>query len=514
MPATLGTLLQKDEFRLRLVAGAEGDTAVLDRPLVWVHSSDLADPTPWLEEGQLLLTDGAQFDLIGPGSGIATDAVFVTAYVERLLVRGVVALGFATGIVHDAIPPTLLAACDRLGLPLIEVDARTPFMGIIRHVADVIAAEQRERLQWSLDAQRAVARAALRVDGLGAILLELSARLGSWVALFDSAGHQLRVPGLAPVPDDLQHIVGEAVSRALSRGARAGLRILDAGGGISLQTIGQRQQLRGVLAVDASAPLDPAGSDVVESVIALASIALEQRRNLDAARRRLRSGLFELVLAGVIDVADRTAESLWGPLPAAPLRLSVVVGEVNGQSLLDELELLADKNGGALFFAERQEQILLITSSDDVGPAHSVLERHALRAGSSGPVQWSELPRALTEATQAARAVTRERPFIAFERLADEGLHGLLAASGGEAVARRMLQPVYGLPEPERVQTLRTLRVWLAHNGSWDPAAKELGVHRHTLRNRVAAADALLGLELSQFSARAELWAALQLVDQ
>jgi purine catabolism regulator len=37
-----------------------------------------------------------------------------------------------------------------------------------------------------------------------------------------------------------------------------------------------------------------------------------------------------------------------------------------------------------------------------------------------------------------------------------------------------------------------------------------LGVHRHTVRARVALAQRLLGVDLGSFPARAELWAALQ----
>ncbi|WP_291050271.1 PucR family transcriptional regulator [Herbiconiux sp.] len=505
MPATLRSILARREFRMELVAGGTLLDPVLDQPLTWAHSSDLDDPTPWLEAGQLLLTDGAQFERT-PGEA------FAAAYVGRLRDRGVLALGFARGIWHDDIPPALVRASDEAGLPLFAVATATPFIGIIRFVADVIAEERRERLEWSLEAQRAIARAALRVDGLGAILLELAERLESWVALYDSAGTAVRVPGLAPVPSELQPVVEQAVAQALGRGSRAGLRIIEEGGGISLQTLGQRGHLRGVLAVGASTPLDPAGSDLVASVIGLASIALEQRRTLDAARRRLRTGLFELLQSGVVDVADRTAGSLWGPLPTEPVRVALVVGEVPGQSLFDELELLADRNAGRMFFAEHGDETLVITRYDERDEAHPLLRRHGLGAGSSGPVGWSELPRALAEARHAAAATTRERPFVDFENLAEQGLHGLLAASGGAEVARRVLRPVLELPEAERETMLATLRVWLAQNGAWDPAARELGVHRHTVRNRVDAAGALLGVDLERFAARAELWAALQLV--
>ena len=44
-------------------------------------------------------------------------------------------------------------------------------------------------------------------------------------------------------------------------------------------------------------------------------------------------------------------------------------------------------------------------------------------------------------------------------------------------------------------------------------AAQALGVHRHTVRSRVALAERLLGRDLSGFHARADLWAALLAVD-
>ena len=37
------------------------DDGALDAPIRWVHSSDLADPTPFLSEGLALLTTGTQF---------------------------------------------------------------------------------------------------------------------------------------------------------------------------------------------------------------------------------------------------------------------------------------------------------------------------------------------------------------------------------------------------------------------------------------------------------------------
>jgi purine catabolism regulator len=79
----------------------------------------------------------------------------------------------------------------------------------------------------------------------------------------------------------------------------------------------------------------------------------------------------------------------------------------------------------------------------------------------------------------------------------------LLHSDDARAVAAATLAPL----SPDLVGTLR---IWLDHNGVYDTAARELGIHRHTLRARVAEAERLLSRDLTTFAARADLYAALR----
>lgn len=513
MPATLRTLLDDDRFDLRAVGDV--DAAVLAHPLLWAHSSDLPDPTPWIGSGGLLLTDGVQFG--GPSPEPADD------YVARLVTQGVLALGFATGIVHERIPADLARAAATQGLPLFEVPRRTPFMGIIRFVSDAVADDDRQMLERSLRAQRSVARAALRPDGLAEILRELERNLDCWVALFDAAGARVRVPTRREIPAAMAPEVDAAVSRMLVRGRTSAERLslagADAGAGeVTLQTLGQQKELRGVLAVGTgTGALDRARADLVDAVIALASIALEQSRTLDEARRRLRSGVFELLVAGITDVAARTVEHLWGALPTAPIRvgrIAVMTDDAAGddggaQNLRSAMELLAGERQGALFFAEHGDGIVTITAADDRAELQELLTRHHTRAGFSAATTWDHVAEALSEAQSALTRSTPSAPRNDFDALAHSGLLGHLEQTQAHDLARRILLPLDDAAAPPDLR--RTLEVWLAHNGAWDPAAKALGIHRHTLRARVDAASGLLQLDLSTFAARAEVWSALQL---
>ncbi|MFE4458226.1 helix-turn-helix domain-containing protein, partial [Nocardia tengchongensis] len=50
-----------------------------------------------------------------------------------------------------------------------------------------------------------------------------------------------------------------------------------------------------------------------------------------------------------------------------------------------------------------------------------------------------------------------------------------------------------------------SLRAYLEAHGQWETAATALGVHRHTLRSRVARIESILGCSLDQALVRAEL---------
>lgn len=520
MAPSLNDLLRSRTLKLRLVVPAMG-TPQLEEPISWVHSSDLADPTPFLDAGQLLLTDGTQFvpdSEAGPAAGTAAGGAAgkprsqdYQEYVRRLVQHGIVGLGFATQVIHGTLPKGLEEACRQQGLPLVEVPDRTPFIAIIRMVADYLAKEEHARSEWSLQAQRAISRAALRPDGLTSILGELERQLHSWVALYDAAGNYVRMPRNRPIPSGVAKEVSRKVRHALDAGNRSA-SVLDVGGqSVTLQTLGRKGSLRGALVLGAIEPLDPARTDIVNSVIGLASLALEQARTLDTARRHLRAGVFEQLLAGNTEVAVRTARQVWGQLPRNPLRVIVSIQNSPAPNLFEALELLADDHRGAVFYALRGEQLVILA-----GPAHqekvlALLKRHGAACGVSGESAMEALPSALDEAIRALRrAAELGRDVVDFSELSDGGILGLLREEKAGPVARGLLQPLIAHDAAEQTELVQTVREWFANDCAWDKTARRMGVHRHTLRNRIDAAGRILDLNLDGMRDRLELFAAIQ----
>lgn len=127
-----------DALRITVRGGAAG----CERPVRWVHISELDDPTPWLRGGELLLTTGLP---------LARDPA---GYVGRLAEAGLTGLGLGLGFGFDEAPAEAVAAADERGFPLFEIPYDVPFIALTEAVftrlSDARVAEATRRLAGDL----------------------------------------------------------------------------------------------------------------------------------------------------------------------------------------------------------------------------------------------------------------------------------------------------------------------------------------------------------------------------
>lgn len=500
---TLRALLDRADLTLRL----ESDESALapgslDVPLRWVHSSDLADPTPFLSEGLVLLTTGTQFIDAGDAECLP--------YVRRLRTRGVAGLGFGTEVVRDGIPPALVDSCRELQMPLFEVPYRTPFIAVARANAEAIAAEAYSRRSWALSAQRAISLAALRPDGLGASVAELSRELGTWVGLFDSAATLARShPAQVLTPQTMTALTGEV--RAVLRGAgRAASAISLGDTTFTLQTLGRGGHLRGVLAI-ASGRLDHEARNVITSVVAMVGLALEQNHDLAAARGTLRTGLLQALRSDDPSLARRVARQMWGGLPPAPVVVAMAgTADRSSEAVAAFLEMRAHERAGHVFFGRDDRGLVLCVSAADTNLIEEVAEAFGLGIGVSDPTRYDAFSSAYEQALLARDRGAGTGTVTRFADIARQGVFASASSDDARAVALATLAPLRRSDDEKGTALVETARVWLQNDANGDAAARALGIHRHTVRARIAQMERALGHDLRSFTARAELWAALQ----
>ncbi len=488
---TLGALLRRADLGLRLVSAERSlRQGALERPLRWVHSSDLVDPTPFLADDLALLTTGTQF--------AEGDAGGIEAYISRLSDRGIIGLGFGTDVHSSGIPDRLVVACAAAGIPLFEVPYVTPFIAVARAHSEAIAAEAFARRTWALDAQRALAIAALRPRGLESTLTELARRLSRWVGMFDATGTLVHEHPRAHLSPEHATALAVRATELVAKGGQAGQSVTLGADSFTLFTLGRSGHLRGVIVISTAA-LDAEARAVVTSVIAMAGLALEQNQQLARGRRRLHSQ----VLASLLQDDPTLARHVLGALPQTPMVIAVADADAPTDAVEDWWERQRSENGTAVFNAESDDGVTMCVSAEDEHLLDELAGRFGIRVGVSEADDYDAFSRAHAQALAALRSGG-----AGAVRYADTVAASILSAFATDEarlVAESRLAPLRA-----HAELARALRTWLEHDARYESAAAALGIHRHTLRSRIAHAAGLLNLDLSSFPARAELWAALQ----
>ena len=505
MPPTLASLLRNPALKLTVLAG--GDR--LQAPVRWVHTSELDDPGPYLEGGELLLTTGMKLE--------AGDAAGLDGYVRRLAGAGVVGLGFGVGVSHDAVPGPLVAAAAEHGLPLLEVPRRTPFIAISKAVSAAIAAEEYHAVTAGFEAQRDLTRAALAPDGTGALLARLAAHLDGWAALYDPSGAVL-----ASAPEwagrRAARLAGE-IDRLRDKPAPASAAVAGPAGAedrVELQSLGTGRRPRGYLAVGTEERLDTQARYIVNAAVALLTLSLEQSRAQQDTGQRLGGALLRMLLAGEPGHARTVAGRLYGDLLDVPVRILVAEGEAETVTLFAERVDAAAARAAEPVLAVRDGDRLTVLAAEAgaVLPVCADLAEtdEALAAGLSAAARGpGDVPAAHAQAERALAVARRSgRSLVEYDEVGSGSVLPLLGDDAVRAFAEGLLRPLRDHDAHARGDLVASLQAWLSRHGQWDAAAADLGVHRHTLRYRIRRIEEILGRSLDDPDVRMELWLALK----
>ncbi|MER5776627.1 helix-turn-helix domain-containing protein [Streptomyces sp. NPDC002039] len=527
-----------------------------------VHASEMPDPSPYLLGGELLLTagawlgggdtpgavreadggarapadgapagadrstgDGARSEAdrsTGDGARSGADrstgdgarseadrgATSALRYVERLVRAGVAALGFGVTPVHGTVPRELTDACAALGLPLVEVPPGTPFTAVARAVWRLMAQARTAELRRVAEAQQSLAAAAARPDPVPSVLARLATALSGHAALV-TPGAPDRAAG-RPVPEGAREALA-ALARHVGAPGPATATDRAAGWHLSVYALGRRPT--GAAADPTGAgvgagpgpgagagtpppPADPGSQAVSAPPGPVLAVATPLRAPGDQTIASIAAVLLTLLTAdrpGGSGEAAALTRLLLGATPAqalGPGPWTAVHARGGGDPAA-----LASALGTPLYAAEGT--LVRLLTPRDPGP------RAGWRLGVSSPAPADPAALAAADA-QAARALQRaESARAPLARHADTGVAGLV----GEAEARAHAEAVLAPLSPVLRETLRG---WLAHHGSWDRTAAALGVHRNTVRQRIARCAALLERDPDDADVRMELWFALR----
>lgn len=476
-------LVAMQHFGLEVVAGAGG----LDQHVEWTHVSELEDPGPWLEGGEMLIVNGF---------GVPADGASQAEYVRRLAKHRVVAL--AISIRSPPLQQAMLDAADEAELPLLRLPKETPFVAISHLVANAnqqVAQRRLVRHLQILDTLRPR-------NGIRSTTRERFAELedlsGYRLALVSGAGH--------PVVDDWPWVPDELDLAALTQEGEDRIVL---GDGYALPVpIGHR--VAAFLIAIEQPHRQPAGLAALQHIATVAALeVVEVYRRREARRRSGAEALAELLAGRLGDhdaVTRLESEGLSAGEPLVLAAFRTADGELD-----DDLHHWLDDRRIPHVMLRQDELYVLL--SDPGRRLDDLVEELGVLVGVSATIpNLSRLAIARREAlwslasvgAAATRRVVRFAARDSFAHWFPADLETL-----GQMV-EATLGPVIAYDEANNTDLLASLTAYFRNNRRRRVTAEELFVHEHTLAYRLKRVQELTGRDLTDLEDQCELWLALK----
>ena len=534
---TVQDILEIPDLNLKLLAGAKA----VSNPVRWVHIAEVPDPTKWLKGGELLLSTG--YGMVG------TEEKQV-AWLKRLIDHNLSGLGIGTGFSFDKVPEALIRVAEEYNFPIFEVPYHVPFIAISEAVSSKIVNEQYSLLQRSLAVHEKLTKIVLEEKGLDAILSTLSALVGCSAVLFDfhglvlcEAAYRRQVPG--ELIADLWRQISDR--RASRQNFSVGLS--GTASSVQVYPVVASHRIGAFLAVvKDSGDFSDYDRIILHHVVTVTALELVKKKAVAETEKRLAGDFFDELIASDLyeeEIARRLA--FFGLDPDAEHLIMLVDIDgfkafLNGaaereetvvQDIKERLHWAVDE-----FLARRESLFISASRSDSV----VVLVQMAASAGTPGVMGLAEemqsaigqmlpeitvsiglgrphkslvdLRQSYYEALYAIRIRKLKGGLGVIASFDDLGSYGLLLGLQDtlslEVFYDSVLGRLHEYDEQNSSDLVKSLACFLEANGHWAPAARDLYLHRHSLRYRMKRVEEITGRDLGSSQDRMEFWLALK----
>ncbi|WP_035856991.1 PucR family transcriptional regulator [Cryptosporangium arvum] len=481
MSLTLAELLQFDAVRDARPEVLAGHRA-LDRPVRWVHSSEIYEIGPLLSGGELLLTTG--LGLAGSDAGARRH------YVRDLAERGVSGLAVELGRSFPDVPAELIDEATRQGLPLIVLRAVVPFIRMCEAANTAIVDEAARRLRLGDRVTRALNDALISGAGIAGLLRTAVDVTGAPVVLTTASGALVASYG---VPDD-----------------HAAWATVDAAAADAEVIVHGRAWGRLVAGAGSALPAEDLAATIERTATALAVEILRTGDPPTERERHAAALLADLVAAGALapaEAAVRTGLAGFRPPPGRML-VGVAVDAPETRPAVTLIDQAARLLGTSALRARVRESVLALVVADTVGAVEKAFVEAGHRSGAPQitvaigyPVPATSTPdwAASLENSRAALALALTgarrggtRPTVVPARTLALELE-LRRGGGTDAFVERTIGPLVAWDAQHHTELVRTLELYLRHGASVTRTAAVLHLRRQSLYQRLERIETLLG---------------------
>jgi purine catabolism regulator len=542
------TLSIKEILELEIFQNAEARVVAaatrIDRPVRWVHISELPDIARLLKGGELLLTTGM---------GFSHDVAGQRKYIDQLVAAGLAGLIVELGNTVNEIPAAMVQRAEERGLPVIALHKEIRYVDVTEEVHSAIVSRQFQLFQRAESIAKRFTDLALTGAGLKLILESLAGLVENPV-VFEDLAHQVVEFATYAQPVDSTLRQWEAHSRSAhdDAGERGIVHFSEGDPPCAWIGIWLRGEFWGrvhVLHIDskpdelAALVLDRAAATIALSLLAQrdASHLADRARSVlitDLVRGRYSSTseLYRRARSLSVDLEGRRLGVLVVDMPRLPeLAQSRPLSEHERQRIrlgaLSELRKAVGRAHSVCLAGIEGDRVVALVGLKQRGDLRPVLETLGAETvtaigataeleavvGISRETRTDALPLAFEEASEAARYAWHVGHRAGVQHYDGLGLHQLLLPLADRPELARFVEselgPLLAHDATSGSPLLHTLRVYLARSGKKADATRELHIERRTLYRRLERLEKILGRQMSNHENQTRLTFALYGLD-
>ncbi|WSQ14161.1 PucR family transcriptional regulator ligand-binding domain-containing protein [Streptomyces sp. NBC_01231] len=531
---TGGVLTIADALALPVLAAGRPEVvtggARLDRPVRWVHITELTDPASFLKGGELVLTTGMP---------LPQDTAGVRRYVDELADVGAAALVIELVRRYHRPPDSLIQACRTRGLPLVTLAEDVNFLEVTQVVHTLILGNQTDAMRRTQRVHEAFTALTLRGSGPEEVVRAAAEMSGRTVVL-ENLVHQALIcePSGSTVDEALTG--WEQRSRATPPGDHTQVSGPESWLVAPVAYQGERWGRVAMLPPPSGTPASAPAAFVPEDVTVLerTAMALTIARLIHATpweRTAHRSALRDLAEQRHHSPEDAHARLAALGLPTEGGLFLAVLADVHAKDddsgpearLSQELRTTGVPALVGTLAPGRLGVLLALRPSQSWRPVVERLSRVVLdlcpeAVVSVGPevTHLSDAARSFRAAARVAEAALPGGPLPegrTFHELSDIGLRQLLYALREDTriqdYAERQLGRLIEHDARHGTDLLSTLRHYLDAAGNKTTTARLGALSRETVYQRLRTIERLLERDLESGEQRTELHVALTALD-
>jgi purine catabolism regulator len=493
----------------------------LDRPVRWVHITELTDPASFLKGGELVLTTGMP---------LPEDPAGVRRYVDELTDVGAAALVIELVRRYHRPPDALVQACHARGLPLVTLSKDVNFLEVTQVVHALILGNQADAMRRTQRIHEAFTTLTLRGAGPEDVV-RAAAEMSGRTVVMENLVHQALICEPSGTTAEEALTDWERRSRTTPTGDHTEVRGPE---GWLVAPVEYQGERWGRVVMLPSVVFGHEDVTVLERTAMSLTIArlihptpwersahrsalrdLAERRHRSAEEARARCAALGLPTEGctflAVLVETRTEEE----------------GSESEARLSQELHTAGIP---ALVGRLARGRLGILLALRPAQPWRAVVERLSRTALDLNPevvvsvgaevADLSDTARSFRQAARVSEAVLPGQPLPegrSFHELTDIGLRHLLYALREDTriqeYAERQLGPLIDHDTRHGTDLLTTLRHYLDAAGNKTTAARRGNLSRETVYQRLRTIERLLDRDLESGEQRTELHVALTSLD-